>query len=107
MEYVYWEGLSLDVAEYVENCLVCSQHCARLSQQTYQLILPGFAFQIVSIDVVGPLCKTSRGAQFIVVAIDHLTKWVKARTMSSHNGLQTLALFSRILLRAMAAPVLF
>ena len=43
----------------------------------------GYAWNTVSIDVVGPLPVSIGKAKYIIVAIDGLTKWVEACTTSN------------------------
>ena len=40
-------------------------------------------FEKWGINVVGPLPKTQSGKEFILVAIDYMTKWVEATATSS------------------------
>jgi transposase InsO family protein len=39
----------------------------------------GQPFELVGIDIIGPLTPSFNGHQYIVVAIDYLTKWAEAR----------------------------
>lgn len=89
--YVYWENLASDVDEYVGSCTKCAQFRQKPSQLSYRLILPGYAFHTVSIYVVGPIGpgKTARGNRFIIVTIDHLTKWVECAALPGPTSLKT------------------
>ena len=41
----------------------------------------GAPFEKIRIDLVGPLTVTTNGNQYIVVAIDYMTKWAEARAI--------------------------
>ena len=45
-------------------------------------------FQVVGIDLLGPLPKTSKGNSHVVVMVDLFTRWPLARTgsCSGHNS---------------------
>ena len=47
----------------------------------HKLIKPNFAWHTVIIDCIGLLLQSNRGHKYIIVAIDHLTKWVKASSI--------------------------
>ena len=46
----------------------------------------------MSIDLIGPLQPITTGVKYIIVAIDHLTKWVEAQAVKD-LGARTLAKF--------------
>ena len=59
---------------------------------TYKLVKPKFAWHTVSMDLIGPLPPSTTGVKYIIVAIDHLTKWVEARAVKD-LGARTVAKF--------------
>lgn len=50
----------------------------RASSHEFKLILPLHADHTVSIDAVGPFPRSRLGKRFILIVIEHLSKWVKA-----------------------------
>ena len=40
----------------------------------------------IAIDTAGPLSTTKRGNQYVLIAIDHFTKWVEALPVASHDA---------------------
>ena len=47
----------------------------------YKFIKPSFAWHTVSVDVVGPFETSFSRNKYIIVAIDHLTKWMECRAI--------------------------
>ena len=88
----YWESISLDVTEYINSCLICQSEVRFKPSTTYELVKPKFAWHTVSMDLVGPLPPSTIGVKYIIVAIDHLTKWVEARSVKD-LGARTVARF--------------
>ena len=82
--YCYWESLHHDINDLCSSCTTCAMN-RKLTKQHYSLILPNCAFHTVSIDVMGPIKRTttSSTAQYIIAAVDHFTKWVEAEVISS------------------------
>ena len=72
----FWESVRKDVIEHVGECVPCK---LRKVYQGRPLILvmkyPRVSRQ-VHMDLPGPLVKTKRGHQLILVVKDHLTKFV-------------------------------
>ena len=74
----YWENLKLDIQEYLDNCIMCFQYCPLPKSFSYETNKVSSPFHNVSIDVVGPLPRTFHSNQYIIVAINHFTKWIGA-----------------------------
>jgi transposase InsO family protein len=89
--HCYWEGMAQETEDYIRCCAICIQSTGKANPRAYRLILPKHAFHTVSLDVVGPIgsAPTNRGNRYIIVAVDHLTKWVEARAVSSFSSSQT------------------
>lgn len=77
----YWPGMFRDIAKYVRSCLQCQRY--KISQQQtpgkMQPSLNRQPWETVSIDLVGPLPRSSKQNSFLVVMQDRFTKWVQCR----------------------------
>uniref|UniRef100_A0A3B3QYN6 Integrase catalytic domain-containing protein n=1 Tax=Paramormyrops kingsleyae TaxID=1676925 RepID=A0A3B3QYN6_9TELE len=68
-----------DVKRYVLSCAVCqfSKPVNRKPGGFMQPVVASFPWEFVGVDFVGPLPKSNRGNEFILVFVDYFTKWVE------------------------------
>jgi hypothetical protein len=75
-EQFYWAGLARDVAEYVEHCGIC--HCNKHSNSKPAGLLKPLPItnkgEMITMDFVGPLPRSRRGMNSILVVVDKMTK---------------------------------
>lgn len=86
LERYWWSGLRKDVASYVASCSQCQQRKSPNTSKPCELhpIPPPEApFEVWGIDHLGPFPRTSDGNRYILVAVDHLTKWVELCPVAS------------------------
>ena len=79
----YCECMSAEVYDVTSACHEHQIHRPYKRRSQYNLVKPGYAWNTISIDVVGPLPLSIGKAKYIIVAIDGLTKWVEARAISN------------------------
>ena len=75
--------MKADIYDTASACHECQLHRPYKKILCYNHVKPGYAWNAVSIDVVGPLPVSIGKAKCIIVAIDGLTKWVKACAISN------------------------
>ena len=81
----HWPSMQADVAAYVAGCELC-QRRKRPQQRHQGLLQPIRVIQpwdVVGLDIFGPLPTTRSNNRFIVVFIDHFTKWPEVIPTSS------------------------
>ena len=71
---------------------MCSQYCPLPKNFSYETNKVSSPFHDVSIDVIGPLPQTFHSNQYIIVAINHFTKWIEALAFKNTTATTT-ALF--------------
>lgn len=74
----YWPTMSRDVENWVKNCIFCTKEKAlrKPEKVPYGFIVPPTApFELISIDFVGPMKHKSEDFHYILVIIDHFTRW--------------------------------
>ena len=83
----------MDAEVYVARCKECQRTKPPRAQDSMPLrpIMSTRAFAKWGIDFVGPIKPPARGsgAQYIIVAIDYLTKWVEAKATPKNTARTT------------------
>lgn len=82
----YWRGMYNFVHKFVRCCLDCQRRKSpplRPSGALQPLPCPATPFDRVGIDLYGPLPMTPDGNRWIVVAIDHLTRYAETAALPS------------------------
>uniref|UniRef100_A0A8C7F2V4 Gypsy retrotransposon integrase-like protein 1 n=1 Tax=Oncorhynchus kisutch TaxID=8019 RepID=A0A8C7F2V4_ONCKI len=102
MQIFYWPRVTRDVARYCRTCDQCQRTAPRPHLRNPLIPLPIIEtpFERIAMDLVGPLPKSARGHEYILVVIDYATKFPEAiplRNMSSKGIAKELFLmFSRV-----------
>ena len=84
----WWKGLDETVVHVVRQCLPCARTKAgfRLEGKELQpLALQGLMYRW-GIDFAGPLPETERGNKYVLVCIEHCTKWIELIALPSKSS---------------------
>ena len=75
----YWPTLFKDVIKYSKECLKCqfALNISKRDEMPLQTIFEVEIFYLWGIDFMGPF-SPSEGKEYILVAVDYVSKWVKA-----------------------------
>lgn len=79
----FWPTMSTDCKEFVKKCDSC-QKFANMPRQSPALptsILSPIPFAMWGIDIMGPFPKARNELQYVMVAIDYMTKWAEAKAL--------------------------
>jgi hypothetical protein len=92
-EVYFWPDMKNDIETFVKSCQICQKRDRKKGEAALQPIkkLPEPFYQ-VGMDVMGPLPITKSGKRYIIIAVDHFTKWVEIRALES-NDAQSIASF--------------
>ena len=77
----YWPHIERTVRNYVSNCQSCQvrkNDPGPAKGLLQPIACPDFPFQFVGCDILGPITTTSRNNKYIIILIDHYTKWLEA-----------------------------
>jgi hypothetical protein len=87
----FWFDMKKHTRVYCETCITCQQFRIFNSKNLGELkqIVAKYPFEIIGIDVVGPLPTTSRGMKYIIVAICYYSKWCEALATKDFTALTT------------------
>ena len=104
----YWERMDDEIEKYVTSCQQCQQN--KVSHQKAAGLLmpikiPDRPGQQISLDLIGPLPKTARGNEAIVVFVDKFTKMTHyVATKMSVTAPELARLFIQIIVRQYGVP---
>jgi hypothetical protein len=73
----YWRTIRKDVKSYVEKCHSCNTQkpCNQATVQMQAAPIPSLPWGRISMDIVGPLNKTSSNNKYILTCVDFLTRY--------------------------------
>jgi len=81
----YWPGMKRDALLYVSRCRVCAAHKVDNKQPAGTMGIMKkvcYPFQMLAIDFLGPLPRSTSGNQYILVVVDVFTKYVFLKPFS-------------------------
>ena len=89
----YWKGMTKDTREYVRSCAVCNRHKKPNKKAKHEMVgfHAGAPLERVHLDFLGPLPKTARGNEYVLMIVDQFTKWVECLPLPSQTAEQTAA----------------
>lgn len=75
----YWPGLFKDMKKFVNRCHICL--CFKASQQKSAGLMnttqTSYPWEVITVDFIGPLPKSSKQNKHLLVIQDKFTKWVE------------------------------
>ncbi len=105
--HYHWKGMYAQVQDIIARCEQCDR--VRISFSFWQLTLfplpiQGMFYRL-SCDLVGKLPQTSRGNVYIMIMIEHFSKWVEFVTLSDKSSHNTSQVFLQQVLSRFGACV--
>jgi hypothetical protein len=86
----FWHNRTADVKAVIRGCQQCqlvkSSGSIRSGDEQLKSILVCDLFHRVALDTAGPLPETKSGNIYILVAIDHYSKWCEAKAIVDHGA---------------------
>ena len=79
-ERFYWYGQQHDIEDWCQQCEKCSRRKSPQQPGRAPLVssCPGYPFERIALDIMGPLPTTESGQRYILVVGDYFTKWTEA-----------------------------
>lgn len=89
----YWPKMDEDIRKYVRECEVCKAY--KPTNEVQRSPMGNFRtssrpWEMISIDFVGPLPRTSKGNCYMLVVVDSFSKFVHMHPMRSATSLATI-----------------
>lgn len=77
LQHYYWPGVAKDVKEYVKKCDICLKSKTTTKAQfgtMEKMKVSTRPWQLISMDLMGSLVRSTKGNQYLLVVHDHFTK---------------------------------
>lgn len=78
-----WENMFKDIENFVDQCPICPRAGGPRTNTRNRVITTRRPNELWEVDIIGPLPVTKRGNKFILVVVDHFTKWVEATPLQA------------------------
>ncbi|KAI5182010.1 hypothetical protein NEOKW01_2150, partial [Nematocida sp. AWRm80] len=82
----YWKSMFSDIDKYTQSCEICQQSGKARINTENRIIESKFPNQIWEIDIIGRLPETGKHNKFILVIIDHYTKWAETFAINAKTS---------------------
>ncbi|KAG7533509.1 Reverse transcriptase domain [Arabidopsis thaliana x Arabidopsis arenosa] len=81
----YWPTMITDCVKFAQRCKRCQLHAPMIHQpsELFSSISAPYPFMRWSMDIIGPLHRSTRGAQYLLVLTDYFSKWIEAEAYAS------------------------
>jgi hypothetical protein len=96
----WWHGLLAHVANFVSKCQLCSRVRSSFNAvhpTLHPLPICGMFYR-VGVDLAGPFNKTRRGAVFVMIVIEHYSKYLDVIPLPNKEAHTTAAAFAQCVL---------
>ena len=102
----YWYGMYTDVSRWVNACVDCRQvkSTRPLNHGLLQPISTTHPFEIIGMDILGPLSQTEEGYAYILVCVDLYTSWVEAAPLKGITTAEICQQFFRLIIARHGCP---
>jgi transposase InsO family protein len=78
-EAFVWPGMRLDIKNRLRLCGICKVVKSRPEHPPMgEMPIATYPFQMIAMDLIGPLCKSTKGNCYVLNIIDHCTGWVES-----------------------------
>jgi hypothetical protein len=88
-QYFFWPHIYKDVKQYCASCDVCQKLHKSGKLSKAPMMTPPIVdkpFSRLSVDVMGPLPTTRSNNRFIIVIVDHCTRWAECYARPNHTA---------------------
>lgn len=83
--HVYHPQMLAIAQEVVQECVDCQSHLQQPPKERREVAdksRPGYPFQRIAVDIVGPLPPSTKGNEYLLTVKDEFTRWIEAFPMA-------------------------
>ena len=77
--HFYWPHMKRHVKTFIARCTFCLTYKPKLAVPGWSKLPIGVPFEILAMDLYGPLPVTSLRYEYILVLVDHHTRWCELK----------------------------
>lgn len=82
----YWPRMDKMIEDYIKTCETCQRTKKPPKNNLLQSIKVSSIFELIGLDLVGPLPETTSGNKYILVMTEYLSKWVEAKAIPNKRA---------------------
>lgn len=82
----FWKNMYNDIKNFIKNCEICLKSGSAQINTKHKIIQTSKEGELWQVDLIGYLDKTIQGNKYILVGIDHYTKWVESIAVADKNS---------------------
>ena len=100
--YYYWSGMRSEIIKYVKSCIECQKYKPSNLKPMglIQTLSSNQRFEVLAVDLFGPLPRTKDGYQWIFMVEDICTRWIEIFPLKEGTAEQcALKLLNEVVLR--------
>ena len=102
----FWPNMHRDCVDWTAACLTCKKIKTNkpFSHGLLEPIKAERPFQILGIDIKGPLTPSKNGYRYILVIVDHFTSWVEAAPLKGITAKEVISVFFQLIIARHGCP---
>lgn len=81
-----WPNMFKDIDTYISKCKSCLKYGEARINTKNKIVESSRPNELWEVDIIGYLKETKNKNKYILVAIDHYTKWVEAKAIKAKDG---------------------
>ena len=102
----FWNSMRQSVREHVRECLICARNKTRGTAKNHPMLpqKTGHKFEMIGLDLVGPLPVTERRNKYMLVITDYWTRWCEAIPIPNKESATVAGTFMRVWVSRYGCP---
>ncbi|KRH92279.1 putative transposable element, partial [Pseudoloma neurophilia] len=99
-----WDHMAKDIEEFVKKCQICAKAGSLKQNTQFCPIISTRPNELWEIDLIGPLERSDNGHRYILVAIDHYTKWTETAPINDKTADTVVKIIKRLIIDKHGIP---